>query len=268
MDTELIYIPSRILFDVHEQSSNNTDVDSIELIDVLRGHSIVQRAPISPLSTATSSCVHPIHSYRCQSHVTDDINETMSTASSIDEWTDEPKSSALILVPQVLLKRDDDLTEFDATENLASISDSFLFQPSNDVIQEQQNELDASTTDIDADDDDDDDNDDDDNLFERHDLINRRRPIDELTQTCNAYDMDNEPYQRYDLAMATSSHDDSFETSLTSSLSSCRQRTDDIYLIPGYSGLWRPSTDNECNDTSMNYDADDEQKLDKTTRVG
>ncbi len=48
-----------------------------------------------------------------------------------------------------------------------------------------------------------------------------------------------------------------------------KPQTDDIYMIPGYPGLWRPSVDDEDSSQSpLANDADDEdEKNQSTTKV-
>ena len=48
-----------------------------------------------------------------------------------------------------------------------------------------------------------------------------------------------------------------------------KPQTDDIYMIPGYPGLWRPSADDDDSSQSgLANDADDEdEKNQSTTKV-
>jgi hypothetical protein len=144
--------------------------------------------------------------------------------------------------------KEDDSTEFDATDNFTSYSDDILLQRLQTSITNRQKRFDASSTDDDVDDE-----------IEQHDLTDLEHIIDKLAQPSSSVSRDEGPYQRYDLATTPSSND--------SSSSSSRQRPGDIYYIPGYSGLWRPLGDNDHTNLSVDYDADDERKTTTKTRV-
>ena len=163
---------------------------------------------------------------------------------------DEQENNLLepdIIVQQSILKEDDS-TEFDATENLTTNSDDILLHKLHTTVRNRQKNIDASSTDDDVDDE-----------IEQHDLTDLERLIDKLAQPDENLNTNEEDYQHYELATTPSSNDSS---------SSARQQTDDIYFIPGYAGLWRPSVDNEnVNNSSIDYDADDERRTGAKTRV-
>ena len=239
--------PSQLKLDVHETSPGNTDADSFELMHVLRGHSIA--LPNSPLMQATDFSVHRIErspSSTMSSQVTSS-DRYVSYAihemgdSSQDRLPALPMASDLPLYvkDEAICAKEDDLTELDATENLTSYSDEVLMQRLYRSVQHRDEHLDASSTDEDVDD-----------AFEHN---------DRLTGPSNSADNNDEMYQRFDLATTPSSNDDSSTSS--------RQQADDIYLIPGYPGLWRPSADNENSQSPVNYDADDERRIIAKTKV-
>jgi hypothetical protein len=157
-----------------------------------------------------------------------------------------PEENLLIRANPPLAKEEDS-TEFDATDNLTSYSDDLLLQRLPTSVINRQKHFDLSSTDDDVDDE-----------IEQHDLTDLERIIDKLSQPNNRLSINEEPYQRYDLATTPSSHDSS---------SSPRQQADDIYFIPGYSGLWRPSAYNNHANLPIDYDADDERKTTSKTRV-
>jgi hypothetical protein len=145
--------------------------------------------------------------------------------------------------------KEDDSTEFDATDNFTSYSDEILLQRLQTSAINRQKYFDASSTEDDMDDE-----------IEQHDLTDLEHIIDKLAQpSSSSVSRHEEPYHRYDQATTPSSNE--------SSSSSSRQRPDDIYYIPGYSGLWRPFVDNEHANVSVDYDADDERKTATKTRV-
>ena len=214
---------------------------------VLRGHSIA--LPNSPLMQATDYSVHRIErspSSTMSSQVTSS-DRYVSYAihemgdSSQDRLPALPMASDLPLYvkDEAICAKEDDLTELDATENLTSYSDEVLMQRLYRSVQHRDEHLDASSTDDDVDD-----------AFEH---------TDRLTGQSNSADNNDEMYQRFDLATTPSSNDDSSTSS--------RQQADDIYLIPGYPGLWRPSADNENSQSPVNYDADDERRIITKTKV-
>lgn len=147
-----------------------------------------------------------------------------------------------------LIIKEDDSTEYDATENLTSNSDDIILQKLFPTSTDRQNYFDTSSTDDDVDDE-----------IEQHDLTDLECIIDKLQQTNSHINTNDEPYQRYELATTPSSND--------SSSSSSKQRTDDVYFIPGYAGLWRPSADTDSTNLPIDYDADDERKSSTKTRV-
>ena len=140
--------------------------------------------------------------------------------------------------------KDDDLTEFDATENLTSHSDDVLIQKLQASAQHRKENLDASSTDEDVDDE-----------FEQSDVSNLHRIVEEASQYSPTFSGENgQTYQRYDLSSVSST--------------STKPTTDDVYIIPGYPGLWRPSADDLDDDhthSSFANDADDEDDKKQST---
>jgi hypothetical protein len=148
-------------------------------------------------------------------------------------------SEPIVNINQNLLTKDDDLTELDATENLTSYSDDILLQKLQTSIPHRKENLDASSTDEDVDDENF-------NEFDQHDTSNLQHIIEEITQQNNSLSgEDEQTYQRYDIS--------------SNSSISTKQQTDDIYIIPGYPGLWRPSADDDTH-SSLANDADDEDE--------
>ena len=143
--------------------------------------------------------------------------------------------------------KEDDSTEFDATDNYTSHSDEILLQRLQIAAMKRQRNFDASSTDEDVDEE-----------LEQHDLTNLEEIIDKLAQPASTFSINEEPYQHYELATTPSSNESS---------SSMKQPPEDIYYIPGYSGLWRPSEDDDREDMAVNYDADDERKVTPKLRV-
>ena len=141
--------------------------------------------------------------------------------------------------------KDDDLTELDATENLTSYSDDILIQRLNASAPYGPQNFDAaSSTDEDVDEENF-------NAFDEHDVSHLHRIIDEVNQQSSSLSgADGQAYQRYDL-ITTSSH---------SNDSASRPTTDDLYVIPGYPGLWRPSTEEKSSHSPLANDADDESQ--------
>jgi hypothetical protein len=249
--TEIENIPSKVSSALGESSPTNTEPDSLELIHALRGHSIalpnspeqiLQPPEKSSSSTTTSSQI--TSSDRYVSYAIHQMGD-----SSQERLPSFPIAADLPIVNihQSIIKEDDS-TEFDATENLTSNSDDVFPQKLYPSAANRQKNLDTSSTDDDVDDDE----------FEQHDLTDIHRIIDKLTLPEQNLSPNEEPYQRYDLATTPSSNDSS----------SSRQQADDIYLIPGYPGLWRPSADNDSSSLPIDYDADDERKGSTKTRVG
>jgi len=152
-----------------------------------------------------------------------------------------------IIIDNQSILKEDDSTEFDATENLTSYSDDLLLQRLHTSAMNRQKNFDTSSTDDDVDEE-----------IEQHDLTDLERLLDKLTVQNTSSNVNEEAYQRYDLATTSSSNDSS---------SSPRQQPDDIYFIPGYSGLWRPSSNNDNKNLPIDYDADDERKTATKTRV-
>ncbi|CAF3909804.1 unnamed protein product, partial [Adineta steineri] len=142
---------------------------------------------------------------------------------------------------QVVIK-DDDLTELDATENLTSFSDDIHLQKNN---HEGRKNEDAISTDEDVDDENF-------NEFEPSDISNLYRIMDEITQQNNDLsDKYDQTYQRYDI-----SNSSSFST---------KPQSDDVYIIPGYPGLWKPSADDDDSNHSGFADDEDEKNQSATT---
>lgn len=109
------------------------------------------------------------------------------------------------IAPPPSLDREGDQTDCDATDNFASLNDDALLQ----------------------------------RLYRR---TERTMPYHDTSSTDE--DVDDEPYQRYDLPRTLSNDE--------SDPSSSQQQTDDVYLIPGYPGLWRPSADRHETKTQVN----------------
>lgn len=160
--------------------------------------------------------------------------------------SEENKEQQILSEPNINinqnLTKDDDLTELDATENLTSYSDDIHLQKLDNLSLNRQDNLDASSTDEDVDDENF-------NEFEPNDTSNLHRIIEEINQQNNNSSGEYEQtYQRYDVS--------------TNSSTSTKPQTDDIYIIPGYPGLWRPSADDIDDDnythSSIANDADDE----------
>ena len=146
--------------------------------------------------------------------------------------------------------KEEDSTEFDATDNLTSYSDESLIRRFQTSAANRPNNFDPSSTEDDVDEE-----------IEQHDLTDLGHIIDKLAEpNSSSISRHDESYQRYDQAVTLSSNDDS-------SISSARQRPDDFYYIPGYSGLWRPFGNNENANASVDYDADDERRSVSKTRV-
>ena len=234
-------------------SLSNTDIDSLELIHALRGHSIA--APDSSPSVEPEKSSQVTSSDRYVSYAIhemgDSSQERLPAAISIAADLPVYQSAEEQVVPKPFFFahrpsiREEDITELDATDNMTSFTDEILLQRLYNPARQQREQFDASSTDEDVDDEE----------FEQQNLTNLHDIIDQMQQAPNQFSTKDESYQRYDLATTPSSNDDSS--------SSSRQQTDDVYLIPGYPGLWRPSTEN----APMNYDADDERRTESKTRV-
>jgi hypothetical protein len=171
---------------------------------------------------------------------------------SVKTTSDENKEQEILSEPIVNVNqnitKDDDLTELDATENLTSYSDDNLLQKLNASAPNRQDNLDASSTDEDVDDENF-------NELDQHDTSNLHRIIEEITQQDNNLSGEyGQTYQRYDVSNTSST--------------STKPQTDDIYIIPGYPGLWRPSADDVDDDntrSSLANDADDEDEKKQST---
>jgi hypothetical protein len=165
-----------------------------------------------------------------------------------DENQEQQLHSEPIVSVNQNLTKDDDLTELDATENLTSYSDDVLIQKLHASAPNRQENLDASSTDEDVDDENF-------NEFEQPDVSNLHRIVEEATQHSPTISgEDGHTYQRYDLSSTSST--------------STKPHTDDIYIIPGYPGLWKPSADDLDDDhthSSFANDADDEDEKKQST---
>ena len=176
--------------------------------------------------------------------------------STNEEQRAEPvRADSIVNINQAATK-DDDLTELDATENLTSFSDDVLLQRLNASAPNREEHLDASSTDEDVDEENF-------NEFEPQDLTNLHRIIDQITQPSSSLSgADDQAYHRYDVTTASSSNNSS----------ASKPPTDDLYMIPGYPGLWRASGDAPSTPSPLANDADDEgqsidQKPSSTVRV-
>jgi len=294
--TEIENIPSKPSTEFRESSPTNTEDDSLELIHALHGHSII--LPSSPniqIQTTTNqpsgstSTIEKTDEHILQVPEKSSSSTTSSQITSSDRYvsyaihelgdssqerlpafplaadipiyelvkttSDENKEQQILSEPIVNvnqnLTKDDDLTELDATENLTSYSDDNLLQKLHASAPNRQDNLDASSTDEDVDDENF-------NEFDQHDTSNLHRIVEEITQQNNSLSgEDEQTYQRYDIS--------------SNSSISTKQQTDDIYIIPGYPGLWRPSADDLDDDrtqSSFANDADDEdEKKQSNTKV-
>ncbi|CAF1188336.1 unnamed protein product [Rotaria sp. Silwood1] len=240
--TEIENIQSKLIIDRCESSGTTTEPNSSELVHALRGHSIILpniifRPPEkSSSSTTTSSQVTSSDRYISYAiHQMNDSSQehlpTIPLAADIPIYKNIFLKSNNII--NSLITKEDDSTEYDATENLTSYTDDIHDQKFNILNKNKQQHLDTSSTDDDVDEE-----------FEQHDLTN-------INQLNNNLNENNESYQFYDPATSPSSNNSS---------SSLRQQSDDVYLIPGYPGLWKPSTNNYNSNLPKEYDADDESK--------
>ncbi|CAM4794991.1 unnamed protein product [Rotaria magnacalcarata] len=242
--------------DFCESSATNTEPNSFELIHALRNHSIA-------LSNVTSQILHPPErssTSPASSHVTSSDRYVSYAIHQMGDSSEErlpaiPIAAGIpiyknlneyvvyepIVVTNRSMTKEDDSTEFDATENLTLYTD--------DLFTQKLCELDASRDDIDLNVSSTDD--DVDEEFDRNDLTNIDHMNDKLTEQNTDLNVDEDVYPSYDRATTPSSNNSS---------SSSRQQLDYIYIIPGYPGLWRPSA-NTCSSTSPKaYDADDESR--------
>ena len=228
-------------------SPSNTDIDSFELIHALHGHSIAvsssssnepeKRSTSTPSSQVTSSD-------RYVSYAIHEMGDSSQDRLPAADLPVTPSADERVPVKPIFFAhrpsiREEDITEWDATDNLTSFTDDILLPRLDNPTREQGEQFDASSTDEDVDD----------AEFEQQDPTNLRDLVQQLQE------VPSESYQRFDLDTTPSSND--------GSSSSSRQQTDDIYLIPGYPGLWRPTAES----AAMNYDADDERRTESKTRV-
>lgn len=257
MKTEI----SNLLDNPCEQSPTNTEPDSLELINALRGHSIlheyspdyVHHQPEKSSSPTTSSQVTSSDRYVSYAiHQMGDSSQdrlpSFPLAADLPVYKYINENSPPNLPVTSLQKKEDDSTEFDASDNFNCQSDDILFQKLQHAAMQRQRNLNASSTDDDVDDE-----------LEQHDLTNLEDIIDKLDQPMRIVSIDEEPYHRYELATTPSSNE--------SSSSSAKRPVDDIYYIPGYSGLWRPSEGHDNENISIDYDADDERRSTPRIRV-
>ncbi|CAF2940207.1 unnamed protein product [Rotaria sp. Silwood2] len=256
LNTEIENIQSKLTIDRCESSATNTEPDSLELVHTLQGHSIVLpnepqplfRPPEKSSSSTTSSQVtssdhyisYAIHQMRDSSQ---ERLPTIPLAADIPIYKNTDENifyEPIDNVNQRIIKEDDS-TEFDATENLTSFPDDIGAQKFYTLHENKQQHLETSSTDDDVDEE-----------FEQNDLTNIHHIIDQLAQPNSSLNENDEAYQCYDLATSPSSNNSS---------SSLRQQSDDVYLIPGYPGLWRPSASNYSPSLPKEDDADDEGKI-------
>ena len=285
MATTIETAPPRPLSDFRDASPINTEEDSLELIHALQGHSIVVPPSPSPLaqrsmdlipnnaedqnapgpeksssSNTTSSQVtssdryvsYAIHEMGDSSQerlpalpLAADLPVYQLAGNISNENRGEKVPSEPLATNNQGASKDDDLTELDATENLTSYSDDILIQKLNAAVPYGRGNLDAaSSTDEDVDEENF-------NAFDEHDVSHLHRIIDEMTQQSSSLSgADGQPYQRYDLITTSSNSNDS----------ASRPLTDDLYVIPGFPGLWRPPTDEKSSHSPLANDADDESQ--------
>ncbi|UJR22812.1 hypothetical protein I4U23_025842 [Adineta vaga] len=258
----------KLTADLRAISPENTEPNSFELIHALRGHSIA--SPISldqhflpPEKSSSSTTSSPITSSdRYVSYAIHQMNDSSQDRLPIIPIAEDMPDYAnreekVLLEPLLVVHRsalkEDDLTEFDATDNLTSYSDDILYRRLYRSSPDRRNHLDTSSTDDDVDEE-----------FEEHDLTNIHRISDKATDTSSSISTNEGRYHRYDRVTTPSTHE--------SSLSPAKQQPDDIYLIPGYPGLWRTTTttgaaDNGDENSPIDYDADDETKAIIKTRI-
>ncbi|CAF1210465.1 unnamed protein product [Adineta steineri] len=276
----------------HEPSPANTEDDSLELIHALQGHSIVLpsaspiqlqsaanqssfsnsiaektddqllQAPEKSSSSTTTTSSQITSSDRYVSYAIHEMGDSsqerlpqfpiaadipfyelnkITTEENKEQQQQQVLPEPFIANNQVVIK-DDDLTELDATENLTSFSDDIHLQKNN---HEGRKNEDAISTDEDVDDENF-------NEFEPSDISNLYRIMDEITQQNNDLsDKYDQTYQRYDI-----SNSSSFST---------KPQSDDVYIIPGYPGLWKPSADDDDSNHSGFADDEDEKNQSATT---
>ncbi|CAF0888530.1 unnamed protein product [Adineta ricciae] len=249
--------------DLGRISPTNTEPNSFELIHALRGHSIA--SPLSldqhfrPQEKSTSSTTSsPITSSdRYVSYAIHQMHDSSQDRLPVIPISEDMPNYAIreekrFLQPLPVAHRsalkDDDLTEFDASDNLTSQSDDILYRRLYRSSPCRLKNLDTSSTDEDVDEE-----------FEEHDLTNIHRISDKTTETSSSISTHDERYHRYDLVTTPSSHE--------SSPALAKQQLDDVYIIPGYPGLWRTTTDEGDTSLPIDYDADDETKGVVRTRI-
>ncbi|CAF1474730.1 unnamed protein product [Adineta steineri] len=237
-------------------SPTNTEPNSSELIHALRGHSIAlhnsteqQVNPSEQSTTSTTSSSHITSSDRYVSYAIHEMHDSLQDRLPIIPLAaDLPLYKRIENVPLQSTTKEEDSTEFDATENLTSYSDDILYRRLYRSNIDIRKDLDSSSTDDDVDEE-----------FEEHDLTNIHRINHKLTETSSSLSANDECYRRYDVTTTLSSND-----SLSSPL---KQQADDVYLIPGYPGLWRTSIDNDDANLPIDYDADDEGRTATKTKT-
>ncbi|CAF4739965.1 unnamed protein product [Rotaria socialis] len=288
--TEIENVSSKLSSNFHDSSPTNTEDDSLELIHALQGHSIIHPSStfieVQPSTTNQSSLsTSHIEKIDVQSASKPERSASSTTTSSqitssdryvsyaihemgdssqerlpsfplvadmpvyepgkttSDGAKDEQIQSELNANINRIITKDDDLTEFDATENL-TYSDDVLLQKLHASAPNREKNLDASSTDDDVDDANF-------NELENNDVSNLHRVMDEMNQHHESVSQGLEQiYQRYDIS--------------NSSSTSTKPTTDDVYIIPGYSGLWRSSV-NDTRESSSANDADDEDDRKQST---
>ena len=250
------------LDNANEQSPTNTEPDSLELINALRGHSILHEYSPDPAhhppekssSTTTSSQVTSSDRYVSYAiHQMGDSSQdrlpSFPLAADIPVYKYLDENSPAKPPASSAQKKEDDSTEFDASDNFNCHSDDILLRKLQRAAMKKRGNLDASSTDEDVDDE-----------LEQHDLTNLEDIIEKLDRPMSIVSIDEEPYHRYELATTPSSNE--------SSSSSSKRPLDDIYYIPGYSGLWRPSEgQDDLENIPIDYDADDERRTTPKIRV-
>jgi hypothetical protein len=257
--TEIENTLSKTSIDLSESSPTNTEPNSLELMHALRGHSIAlpnsseqifHPSDKSSSSTASSQITNSDRYVSYAIHTMHESSQDLLPAIPIaaDMPIYKNMEEKTLLEPMVILNqstiKEDDSTECDASDELTSYSDDILLRKLR-----KQNDLDSSSTDDDVDEE-----------FEEHDLIDLHRMINKLTQPSDDLSTNEDAYQVYDLATTPSSNN--------SSTSSSKQQPDDVYIIPGYPGLWRPPADNGTANLPKDYNADDQRQTVTKTRVG
>lgn len=176
----------------------------------LRGHSI--RLPM-PRSSSSSSISDHYVTYAI--HRFDETSDDISLCKNFQ---------------RIIMKKDEDPTELDATENLTSLSDEvFLQNDSNSEISPRKTNWSSnSSTDDDVDPND------------STDLSMKK-----LTSS----------FQRYRFSQSESTNEGS------SSLS--KEKPEEFYLIPGFPGLWRTSNEH----LNVNFHFDDQETSEQNAQV-